>query len=262
VTPPPRLDVRALRAGYRRIEVVHGIDLQVNAGEIVALFGPNGAGKTTTLLTIMGMLPPIGGTVCWDGNERHLAPHKRAQTGVAPVIGRSVLQQLSTLANLRLGRGHPERALQLFPELRPLLRRRAGLLSGGEQQMLTMARALAANPSVLLLDEVSSGLAPIIVTRLFDAARQAADQGVAVLLVEQQIRRALSIADRVYILSQGTVAFAGSSHELTRRFDVVENAYLAAAPAGHTEKPGVLPTLPQQATSATSATRVEGHGGC
>ena len=231
MTPPPKLEVRALRAGYRSTEVVHGIDLHVNAGEIVALFGPNGAGKTTTLLTIMGMLPVLGGTVRWDGRQEALAPHKRAQAGVAAVIGRSVLQRQTTLANLRLGRGEPERALELFPELRPLLRRRAGLLSGGEQQMLTMARALAAGPRVLLLDEVSAGLAPIIVTRLFDAARRAADNGVAVLLVEQQIRRALSVADRVYIIGHGTVTFSGSSDELSRRTDVVQQAYLAGTPA-------------------------------
>jgi branched-chain amino acid transport system ATP-binding protein len=224
---PPKLAVRALRAGYGNIEVVHSIDLQVDSGEIVALFGPNGAGKTTTLLTIMGMLPAMGGTISWDGTERLLPPHKRVQAGVAPVIGRSVLHQLSALANLRLGRGQPERALEFFPELRPLLRRRAGLLSGGEQQMLTMARALASDPSVLLLDEVSAGLAPIIVARLFEAARKAADQGVAVLLVEQQIRRALSIADRVCIISQGAITFTGSCDEVRKRVDVIENAYLA-----------------------------------
>jgi branched-chain amino acid transport system ATP-binding protein len=225
--PTPALDIQGLRAGYKRIEVVFGIDFQVGRGEIMAMFGPNGAGKTTTLLTIIGMLPRMGGRVLWDGVDSDLAPHRRARNGVAFVGERSVFQQLTTLANLRLGQGDPDRALEIFPELRPLLGRRAGFLSGGEQQMLTMARALAGEPTVMLLDEVSAGLAPIVVERLFDAAQQAASQGVAVLLVEQQIRRALSIADRGVVLSRGTVSFAGTKLELEEHMDLVSESYFS-----------------------------------
>jgi branched-chain amino acid transport system ATP-binding protein len=225
--PSPALDIQGLRAGYNGIEVVFGIDLQIRRGEIMAMFGPNGAGKTTTLLTIMGMLPRMGGRILWDGIDSDLAPHRRARNGVAFVGERSVFQQLTTLANLRLGRGDPDRALEIFPELQPLLGRRAGFLSGGEQQILTMARALAGKPTVLLLDEVSAGLAPLIVARLFEAAQEAASQGVAVLLVEQQIRRALSLANRGVVLSGGTVSFSGTRLELEEHMDSVSHSYFS-----------------------------------
>jgi branched-chain amino acid transport system ATP-binding protein len=224
----PALEIQGLRAGYNRIEVVFGIDFEVRPGEIMAMFGPNGAGKTTTLLTVIGMLPRMGGRILWNGVESDLSPHRRARKGVAFVGERSVFQQLTTLANLRLGQGDPDKALEFFPELRPLLGRRGGYLSGGEQQMLTMARALAAAPTVMLLDEVSAGLAPLIVERLFDAARHAASQGVAVLLVEQQIRRALSLADRGVVLSRGTISFSGTKRELEEHMDSVSEAYFSS----------------------------------
>lgn len=229
---PPQLEIRGLRAGYRTTEVVHGIDLTVGSGEIVALFGANGAGKTTTILTVAGLLPKLGGEILWSGSADPHPAYRRARRGVACVTERSVFQRLTVEANLLLGQGHPGRALALFPELQPLLGRRAGLLSGGEQQMLTMARALAGDPRVLLLDEVSAGLAPVLADRLLSAARRAADDGAAILLVEQQVRRALSVADRCYVLSRGEIALAATAKELQGRDEEITNSYFRASTAG------------------------------
>jgi branched-chain amino acid transport system ATP-binding protein len=222
------LDVTDLRAGYHRIEVVHGIDLRVAAGEVVALLGPNGAGKTTTLLTLMGLLKPMGGKISWDGRYGPRPPHQLARSGLQLVAERSVFQSLSTEGNLALGRGDLTAALRLFPELKPLLKRRAGMLSGGEQQMLALARAIAGRPRMLLLDEMSAGLAPVVVSRLFAAAREAAHTlGVGILLVEQQVRRALSVADRGYVLNRGAIAAAGTTAELRAEFDAGRADYFA-----------------------------------
>jgi len=209
----PVLELRGLSAGYDGLAVVRDINLTVMRGEIVALLGANGTGKSTTILTAAGELPPIGGEVRWRGSVTTAPLHVRARLGTAFVPEeRSVLMGMSVRDNLLLGAGPLDRALELFPELEPLLATRAGLLSGGEQQMLTLARALAANPVALLLDELSLGLAPLVVDRLFAALRRAADQdGVAVLLVEQQARRAMAIADRWYLLRRGAVAAAGTA---------------------------------------------------
>ena len=221
-----RLEAKGLYSGYRNVEVLHGIEMYVSRGEVMALFGPNGAGKTTTLLTLAGILPVSKGAVIWNGTPTTASACQRARMGLALVFDRSVFMGLSVEDNLRLGRGRPERALEVFPELKQLLRRRAGLLSGGEQQMLTLARALAAEPSVMMIDELTLGLAPVAVSRLFEAIRQAAESRVGVLLVEQQIERALRIADRGYVLSRGLVTLKASRGELEENRRLLEDAYL------------------------------------
>jgi branched-chain amino acid transport system ATP-binding protein len=200
----------------------------LHRGEIAAVFGPNGAGKTTLLMTLAGALRPLRGAVMWQGNGTTAPLHKRVRAGMAFVPEeRSVISSLTTLDNLRLGRGSVDGALQFFPQLTPLLGRRAGLLSGGEQQMLTLARAIASRPAALLVDELSLGLAPIIVDRLLDALRSAANElGLAVLLVEQQARRAMRIADRWLLLRQGAVVAAG---EAAGGIEELEVMYLARA---------------------------------
>lgn len=232
-----KLLVAGLKTGYGKAQVINGLDFHVDAGEIVAIFGPNGAGKTTTMQAIAGLLKLNAGSVLWDGVQQRGSAHKLARSGVAFVGERSVFYQLSAEANLRLGRGPVEDALEHFPELVPLLKRRAGLLSGGEQQMLTMARALAARPSVLLLDEVSAGLAPLIVNRLYAAARKAAEGGMAILLVEQQVRRALKIADRGYVLNRGNFTFSGSAEELTAHLSDGESYFTSGVPGSDGPQP-------------------------
>ncbi len=219
--------LESLSAGYGDLAAVRDISLEVNRGEVVALFGANGAGKTTTLLAAAGVLPRMSGAVRWLGETTRSPLHRLARTGLALVSEeRSVISKLSVADNLRLGRGGVEGAVKHFPELEALLGRRAGLLSGGEQQMLTVGRALASNPKALLVDELSLGLAPLVVERLLDAVRAAADtSGVAVLLVEQQARRALSVLDRWYLLSNGRITDSGDSAGGT---DALEAAYLAS----------------------------------
>ncbi len=228
----PLLEAVGLYAGFGGVSVVHDLSLEVRAGEVVVLLGANGAGKSTTLRTLAGAIAPIDGEVRWQGAPTHAPLHRRARRGLSLVTEeRSVFMGLTAEANLRLGRGPAERALDLFPELRPLVKRRAGLLSGGEQQILTLARALATEPSALLADELSLGLAPLVVNRLLAAVRDAADRGVGVLLVEQHAAQALAIADRGYVLRRGRVVLQGTAAELSRDFDEVRNSYLTGAPS-------------------------------
>ena len=220
------LEVRGLTAGYGDVPVVHGIDLDVAAGELVALLGPNGAGKTTTMLALGGVLPSTG-ELRFDGQPMTGPLHRRARRGLGFITEeRAVFRQLSTRVNLELGRGGIAGALEIFPELERLLDRQAGLLSGGEQQMLVLARALAAGPRLLLVDELSLGLAPMIVQRLLVALRSAADAGTAVLIVEQHAQQALDVADRAYVLLRGTVELEGTGTELRARIGDIERTYL------------------------------------
>jgi branched-chain amino acid transport system ATP-binding protein len=225
----PILRGNKLSAGYGSLAAIREVSIEVCPGEIVAVLGANGAGKTTTLLALMGECTVFSGEVSFHGERiDDWRLHKRARCGVGYVSEeRSVFMRLSVLDNLKLGKGTVDDAVELFPELRPLLHRRAGLLSGGEQQMLTLARALAAKPDVLLVDELSLGLAPQITTRLFSALRSAVDErGTGVLLVEQQARRALASVDRAYVLRQGEVVLEGDARDLAGRHAEVEALYL------------------------------------
>lgn len=226
----PILEGRGLTVGYGAMPVVHDIDITIKPGEVVALLGVNGAGKTTTVRALAGELKPFSGEV-WFKGEKTTAPlHKRAKDGMRYITEeRSVFMGLSTADNLRLGGQERAKCLELFPELERLLGRKAGLLSGGEQQMLTLARALAGEPSVLLADELSLGLAPLVLERLLRAVRAAADRGSAVLLVEQHVRDALEVADRAYVLSHGRVVLQGDAKDLMGRIGEIEQTYLANA---------------------------------
>jgi branched-chain amino acid transport system ATP-binding protein len=223
----PLLEARNLSAGYGSLAAVRDLDIEVRAGEVVTLLGPNGAGKSTTLRTLAGALTPLAGEVRWKGVATRAPLHRRARAGLAFVPEeRSVFMGLTAAENLRVGNGPATKALELFPELEPHLKRKTGLLSGGQQQILTLARALATDPEVLLADELSLGLAPMVVTRLLGAVREAAERGVGVLLVEQHARQALAVADRVYVLQRGRVALSGSADEILGRLDEVERTYL------------------------------------
>lgn len=233
------LDVRALTAGYGRLEVLHGLDLTVGAGELVAVLGANGAGKTTLLRTLSGLLRPTGGSVQLDGRELGGVPaDKVAGLGLAHVPeNRLVFPTLSVDDNLRLGAyGHRrdragvaadrDRVLELFPRLRQRGDQAAGTLSGGEQQMLAVARGLMARPRVLVLDEPSVGLAPRIIAEIFTALdRLRADGELSLLLVEQNARAALKVADRAYVMDRGRIVLDGPTAELLRD-PRVQSAYL------------------------------------
>ena len=231
------VSVQDLSAGYGGVPVVRGLNLHIAPGEVVALLGPNGAGKTTTLLTISGLLRPVGGSVTVLGSPvLGGRAYRTARLGLAHVAeDRSLFFDLTVTENLRLGltgdrsgrAAAMDRAMELFPALQPLRKRRAGLLSGGEQQMLAMARALASEPKVLLVDEMSMGLAPIIVERMMPVVRRIADElGTGVLIVEQHVHMALSIADRGYVLNHGNLVLEGPASELMARRDLLEASYL------------------------------------
>jgi len=229
------LEATGLRAGYGKAEVVRGLDLRVESGEVVALLGPNGAGKTTTLLTIAGELAPLGGDVRVLGCGGRDPLHLRARNGLALVTQeRAVLMGLTVAENLRVSRCDRGRALELFPELEVHLDRRVGLLSGGQQQMLALARALARGSKLLLVDELSLGLGPIVVDRLLQVVRAAADDGLGVLLVEQHVHKAMQVADRILVLRRGVVELAGTVDELRDRLDEIQDAYLRPEPGGGT----------------------------
>jgi branched-chain amino acid transport system ATP-binding protein len=225
----PVLEAVDLETGYGPVAVVRDLNLHVNAGEIVALLGSNGAGKTTTLLALSGELPLTKGEVRIDGQPSRQPLHKRARAGLGFVTEeRSVFKGLSTADNLRVGRGDRDAALRLFPELAARANVRGGLLSGGEQQMLTLARALSRRPRILLADELSLGLAPLVVERLLQAVQTAAwEQGTAVLLVEQHVRKALRYADRAYVMRRGRIEIAGSAASIAEQIEEIEAKYLS-----------------------------------
>ncbi len=221
---------------YGAIHALRGVDLEVHRGEIVTLIGANGAGKTTTLKTISGLLHPRVGTVEFEGRDiSHVAPHDLVRHGIGQAPeGRRIFSRLTVYENLLMGGftrtkaenvEQVEHVYQLFPRLRERAGQKGGTLSGGEQQMLAIGRALMTRPSVLLLDEPSLGLAPILVQQIFQIIRAINDRGMTILLVEQNALQALSVAHRGYVLQTGEVVLAGSSGEL-RENEMVRKAYL------------------------------------
>lgn len=231
VARPPTtaaLQARGLTAGYGGTPAVHDLDLDVQAGQIVCLLGANGAGKSTTLLALAGELTPMRGTITVLGDGRRRSLDHRARHGLGLLTEeRCVFMQLTGHENLALGRGSARKALEHFPELEPHLHKKVGLMSGGQQQMLALGRVLAGEPQVLLADELSLGLAPIVVQRLLQALREAADRGVAVVLVEQHVQHALAVADHGYVLRRGRCVLAGSAEQLRASADDIARTYLA-----------------------------------
>jgi branched-chain amino acid transport system ATP-binding protein len=238
------LTLSNVHAAYGKVEVLHGISLEVPEGKVVTLIGSNGAGKTTTMRAISGMLKPHGGSVTLAGRDITGMPsHKIARAGLAhSPEGRRVFASMSVIDNLLLGafprfiRARPrgdiqadlDRALELFPRLKERRRQLAGTLSGGEQQMLAMARAVMLNPAVILLDEPSMGLAPILVEEVFRIILQLKQQGVTMLLVEQFAAAALNVADYGYVLENGHISVHGDAQRL-RNDPAVKAAYLGGA---------------------------------
>jgi branched-chain amino acid transport system ATP-binding protein len=230
------LEIEDLHVYYGEIHALKGISLRVAQGEIVALLGNNGAGKTTTLKTVSGLLRPRTGRVLLEGRPIHqLAPHEIVARGVAQSPeGRKIFNRLTVTENLDMGaylRSDPairqdmDRIFDLFPRLRERRQQTAGTLSGGEQQMLAMGRALMARPRILLLDEPSMGLAPILVEQIFETVADINRQGTTILLVEQNAAIALSVAHRGYVLETGSIALTGGAAELSEHPEV-QRAYL------------------------------------
>jgi branched-chain amino acid transport system ATP-binding protein len=229
----PVLELRSLSAGYDAAAVVRGLDLHVGSGEVVALLGPNGAGKTTTLRAISGLVRPMSGSIWVDGEDiAKRSPATRARLGIAHVPeGRGVFFGLTVAEHFRLGARteHLDASIayEYFPALAELGDRRVGLLSGGEQQMLALGRALARKPRLMLLDELSLGLAPVIVERLLPVvSTYARESGCAVLLVEQHIHIALAVADRGYVLSHGELVVHESADKLRADHQLILSGYL------------------------------------
>jgi branched-chain amino acid transport system ATP-binding protein len=220
------LSLQKLQVAYGGIRAVKGVDLHVDAGELVCLIGANGAGKTTTLRAVTGLVRAAGGAIVYDGEDiARLRTHEIARRGLALVPeGRGVFSQLSIEENLAMGAysrndkagvaADAERAFTLFPRLKERRRQTAGTLSGGEQQMLAIARALMSRPKLLLLDEPSMGLAPLMVEKIFEVIRSIAAEGVTLLLVEQNARLALEVSHRGYVLEGGLVGISGPAREL------------------------------------------------
>lgn len=231
------LQIKDLQVYYGVIQAIKGISFEVNEGEIIALIGANGAGKTTILHTVSGLIPAKTGSVEFEGKElTKTAPHKIVQMGMAHVPeGRRVFQELTVFENLKLGaytrkdKAEIDQSLKMvyerFPRLEERKKQVAGTLSGGEQQMLAMGRALMSKPKIILMDEPSMGLSPLLVSEIFDIIKSINESGTTVLLVEQNAKKALSIADRAYVLETGNIVLEGAAKDLMND-DSIKKAYL------------------------------------
>ncbi|MBR2259516.1 MAG: ABC transporter ATP-binding protein [Blautia sp.] len=231
------LEVKDIKVYYGVIQALKGLSFSVEEGEVVALIGANGAGKTTTLHTVTGLLRPKEGQILYDGEDiTHVGAHKIVAMGMAHVPeGRRVFANMTVLQNLRMGAFTRSDKAEIADTLRKVFRRFprleerqnqiAGTLSGGEQQMLAMGRALMSKPKIILMDEPSMGLSPIFVNEIFDIIRSVSESGTTVLLVEQNARKALSIADRAYVLETGTISMTGKADDLLHD-EAVQKAYL------------------------------------
>lgn len=227
------LELRGVTSGYGTTAVLRDVSIRIPSGTVTALLGANGAGKTTLLRTATGIVKPMSGEILVHGEDvTGLAPHKRASHGLCLIPeGRGIFRSLSVRENLQLQSGRSassrervDTALSVFPALKDRMSHVAGRLSGGQQQMLALSRAYVANPRIVLLDEVSMGLAPVIVDEIFEALGQLAQTGVAMLLVEQYVSRALEMADSVVLLNKGQIAFTGSPDDLDE--DAILKGYL------------------------------------
>ena len=221
----PELQVEAIHTAYGLSQVLFGVSLEVHAGECIALVGRNGVGKTTTMRSIMGLTPPRRGRVLWKGRDiAHLPPHQICRLGIGFVPeDRRIFPELTVWENLDIARRagtngraawREEQVFALFPDLAAIRNRRGGVLSGGQQQMLTIARTLMGNPELLLLDEPSEGLAPLIVEQLRQRVAELKATGLSIVLAEQNLQFVMSLADRVYILEKGEVRFTGTPADL------------------------------------------------
>ncbi len=231
------LELRAVCAGYGDLKVLFSVDLDLKEGEAVALVGSNGAGKTTLLRVISGLIPLTSGHITWMGQDiSHMPAHKRPQLGIAHIPqGRGILGSLTVHDNLMLGGytpqsrkkrlGNIEKAYELYPVLKERKNKLAGSLSGGQQQMLAIARALIMEPKLLILDEPSLGLAPLVVEGVFDMIRSLKEQNTSLLIIEQNLLQALSVADRGYVMETGHITITGASGQL-RENPQVQKAYL------------------------------------
>ncbi|MHB0928528.1 MAG: ABC transporter ATP-binding protein [Candidatus Nanopelagicales bacterium] len=232
------LEIKELHVHYGKIEALQGVSFSAEKGEIVSIIGANGAGKTTTLKTISGILKPTAGSMHFDGTDiATVAPYARVDLGISQVPeGRGIFPGMTVLENLEMGKYHRRNSraemaedldyvYQLFPRVKERASQFAGTLSGGEQQMVAIGRALMARPSLLLLDEPSMGLAPMIVAQIFEIVTKINSEGMTVVLVEQNAQKALSVAHRAYVLETGTVVKSGIARELLND-DAVKAAYL------------------------------------
>jgi branched-chain amino acid transport system ATP-binding protein len=233
----PTLEITQLRSGYGEVQILWDVDLSLEAGQLTSLVGGNGVGKTTLMRTIMGSLQPWRGKISHDGRDiTHMAPHRKPELGLVLVPeGRQLFGDMSVVENLEMGASNPralphiernlEKVFDLFPRLKERQSQSAGTLSGGEQQMLAVARGLMAEPKILMIDELSLGLAPVLVLSLFETMKRLRGEGLTMLRVEQNVNMALAVSDYVYVLSEGRVALHGPAEDIARNPEV-QRAYL------------------------------------